>query len=42
MESKYRKTLEIIEIIALVLKDGFWKDIEEIIVVSHLSKFSGT
>eukprot|EP00253_Pinus_taeda_P031114 PITA_31114 len=33
MASKHSKTLEGIEIAALVFNDGFWKDVEEIIVV---------
>eukprot|EP00253_Pinus_taeda_P035010 PITA_35010 len=34
MGSKHSKTLEGIEIVALVFNDGFWKDAEEIIVVT--------
>jgi len=33
MASKHSKTLEGIEVVALVFNDGFWKDVEEIIVV---------
>ena len=35
MASKHSKTLEGIEIVALVFNDGFWKDAEEIIVVTE-------
>ena len=33
MESKHSKTIEVIEVVALVFNDGFQKDAEEIIVV---------
>jgi len=33
MASKHSKTLEVIELVALVFNDGFWKDAKEIIVV---------
>ena len=33
MASKRSKTLQGIEVVALVFNDGFWKDAEEIIVV---------
>jgi len=35
MASKHSKTLEGIEIVALVFNDGFWKDAEEIIAVTE-------
>eukprot|EP00253_Pinus_taeda_P002771 PITA_02771 len=35
MASKYSKTLEGIEIVALVFNDGFWKDVEETIAVTE-------
>ena len=35
MGSKHSKTLEGIEIVALVFNDGFWKDAEEIIAVTE-------
>ena len=33
MASKHFKTLEGIEVVALVFNDGFWKDAKEIIVL---------
>ena len=33
MASKHSKTLEGIEVVALVFHDGFWKDSKEIIIV---------
>eukprot|EP00253_Pinus_taeda_P017474 PITA_17474 len=33
MASKHSKTLEGIEVVALMFNDGFWKDVEDIIVV---------
>ena len=35
MASKHSKTLEGIQIVALVFNDGFWKDSEEIIAVTE-------
>ena len=35
MASKHSKTLEGIEIVALVFNDGFWKDAEEIIAMTE-------
>eukprot|EP00253_Pinus_taeda_P032105 PITA_32105 len=35
LASKHSKALEGIEIVALVFNDGFWKDVEDIIVVTE-------